>query len=224
MICSSFLDSNFAWINRSGSAAADEVSKVCSADEVTIRPEAKKDFWSQTFYSPPLVKADACGYLFHVPTDGEVTIKVDFVYSAVEQFDQAGLLIYIDDETWVKCGIEYCDGEPRLSVVVTNNGFSDWSTQAWVADAGTGRLGARLKVHRISQGNSLVVEAAVLQSDHYFFVRIAHLAPRLAESPASWRIGPFAACPVAQSGCSASFTNFSVTARETTAHDPNLLL
>ena len=37
-------------------------------------------------------------------------------------------MILVDARTWVKAGIEFVDGTPRLAMVVTNDGFSDWST------------------------------------------------------------------------------------------------
>jgi regulation of enolase protein 1 (concanavalin A-like superfamily) len=77
-----------------------------------IKPPAFKDFWSKTFYTPLLIKADASAYLCQIPSpsEEESTVKVDFSYSPITQFDQAGLLLFIDDEHWIKCGLEYCDG------------------------------------------------------------------------------------------------------------------
>lgn len=37
---------------------------------------------------------------------------------------RAEAMVLVDEQTWVKAGIEYCDGVPRLSCVVTNDGFS----------------------------------------------------------------------------------------------------
>lgn len=34
-------------------------------------------------------------------------------------------MVLVDENTWVKAGIEYCDAAPRLSCVVTNEGFSE---------------------------------------------------------------------------------------------------
>ena len=34
-------------------------------------------------------------------------------------------MVLVDENTWVKAGIEYCDAVPRLSCVVTNEGFTE---------------------------------------------------------------------------------------------------
>ena len=47
-------------------------------------------------------------------------------------YDQAGLLVRVDERTWVKAGVEISDGVPQLAAVVTD-GVSDWSTSE-VAD------------------------------------------------------------------------------------------
>ena len=233
-VMTSFFSSEFEWINspvrwhkeiestadhKSGDIEGGGGSFDISATVLKIKPAAYKDFWSKTFYSPTLIKSDACGYLYPIRAEDEATIKIDFSYTPVMQFDQAGLLLYIDEDHWVKCGIEFCDGHPRLSVVVCNV-YSDWSTQPWPSCA------ARLKVHKVNQGSSIVVEAADVNSENYQFVRIAHITstncdPSVAELP-PWRIGPFAACPTKQRGCEATFQNFSVGSRERPVHDPDL--
>lgn len=228
----SFLDSRFTWLHRpeswlpvardagdgttEGSGGASSITKVDGASVLVLTPPAKKDFWSRTFYAPLLIKSDASALLCVVPSDEEATIKVDFTYTAVSQFDQAGLLLYIDDEHWMKAGIEFCDGLPRLSVVITN-GFSDWSTQVWSG------LSARLKVHKLIQSDSVVVEAAQPGTNDYSFVRIAHISMRgCRDSGCLWKIGPYAASPISQAGCVAQFSNFSITHREVGAHSDNL--
>lgn len=141
------------------------------AKELRMYAPSKKDFWSKTFYNPLLIKSDASALITNVPVNHEITAKIDLIFEPKSQFDQAGLLIYIDDHHWVKCGIEYCDGTSRLSVVVTNE-FSDWSTQPWQSNS------ISLKVHKVNQSDSIVVEAAPLDSTYDFqFVRIAHLSP-----------------------------------------------
>ncbi len=42
------------------------------------------------------------------------------------RFDQAGLMLRIDNENYIKAGIEYVDGKYNVSAVVTHH-TSDWS-------------------------------------------------------------------------------------------------
>ena len=190
-----------------------------------LYPPAKKDFWSKTFYNPILIKNDASGLLYNIPINMESTIKIDFKYEAYAQFDQAGLLIYIDNNHWVKAGIEYCDGAYKLSVVVCNDGYSDWSTQPWNNGA------AKLRIHKVNISDSIVVEAAPYTTNtnttdtnvDYQSIRIAHLSIPIkgdtdSTSTSTWRIGPFAACPTAQLGCHAEFTSFHIGPLEQTTH------
>lgn len=139
------------------------------------------------------------------------------------------MLIYLDDSHWVKCGIEYCDGHSLLSVVICNV-FSDWSTQPWPTCA------ARLRVHKVLQSSSVVVEAAPIGSDDFRIIRIAHLSSLSvhkgdeltdferngAESESDWRIGPFSASVAEQKGCVATFTNLSVGPRLTLTHSTDV--
>lgn len=100
-------------------------------EELVIVPAPNRDYWSKTFYSPLLVKHDAQTLVTLVPPYAEATLTTAFTLTPVAQFDQAGIMVIVDDDTWVKAGIEYSDGVPRLSCVVTNDGYSDWSTQHW---------------------------------------------------------------------------------------------
>ena len=53
-----------------------------------------------------------------------MTVKITGDYKA--RFDQAGLMIRLDQENYLKAGIEFVDGKYNLSVVVTHH-TSDWS-------------------------------------------------------------------------------------------------
>ena len=125
--------------------------------KLDLRPDAKKDLWRKTYYKPMLVKDDAPCYLRTVPANLELTMEVLLSIRPERQFDQGGLVVRIDPEHWLKTGIEVVDGVPRLSCVVTN-GFSDWSTQAWVG------LSLRIRVTQTGDG-SYVVEAQMSDSE-----------------------------------------------------------
>ncbi|KAG9254431.1 uncharacterized protein F5Z01DRAFT_750322 [Emericellopsis atlantica] len=69
---------------------------------------------------------------------------ISFKASYIHQFDQAGLIVRLTHPShplpkWIKTGIEYFDGEPRISVVCCDN-YSDWSVAslpASISDAVT---------------------------------------------------------------------------------------
>mmetsp|Transcript_25580 Transcript_25580/g.43125 ORF Transcript_25580/g.43125 Transcript_25580/m.43125 type:complete len:322 (+) Transcript_25580:50-1015(+) len=244
---STFDHESFQWMNDpklqsigapdpSGETPGSGGDHTVTAEQLTLAPPAFRDFWSRTFYSPTLVKHDASALLRSVPYEAECTVEVDFEVTPKNQFDQAGLMVYIDDAHWVKAGIEYTDGAPRLSVVVTNV-FSDWSTQPWPSTS------ARLRLHKINKGSSLVVEACAVGSDDYSFVRIAHLSslavhlnsPRYELRPEhttgsasptgrglDWQIGPYAASPMAQKGCVARFSQLEFGPRKEVTHSADV--
>ena len=118
-------------------------------------------------------------------------------------------MVLIDESTWVKAGIEFTDGFPRLSCVVTNDGFSDWSTQLWDDWNPEERsTSARVRVSKVlpgdAQGPSIVFEAARLNGGedgsqakpHWQQIRIASL--RSSDTP--WKLGVFAISPVDAGG------------------------
>jgi regulation of enolase protein 1 (concanavalin A-like superfamily) len=187
--------------------------------QLVVSAPAKKDFWRKTYYTPVLCKDDGPCLFATIQADETVMMETSFTLDPKKQFDQAGLCVRLDNEHWVKTGIEVVDGEPRLSCVVYN-GYSDWSTQPWPEPA------LRIRLHKI--GNSLVVEAGAKGADSSLaFIRIAHLSlsqgmsddPLAAVScdegaaaPAGsvW-MGVFACCPEDQDGCTAVFHDFSIT-------------
>ncbi len=101
-----------------------KISEV-NAKSVSITTEPDTDFWQRSYYgfrndnAPALQIESNDNFTF--------TTKVSFDYQA--QFDQCGLIIYLDNENWFKASIEYENGEfSRLGSVVTNLGYSDWAT------------------------------------------------------------------------------------------------
>ena len=97
---------------------------------------------------------DAECLLTPVAADIEATIKTSFTLRPCEQFDQAGIMVLVDENCWVKAGIEFTDGIPRLSCVVTNDGYSDWSTQEWTDwDEAARSTSIRVRLSKILPGS-----------------------------------------------------------------------
>lgn len=81
------------------------------------------DFWRTTHYG--FVHDDGHALLAPWPTDAAVEVSFD-TSTFTELYDQAGLMLQLDAENWVKAGVELSDGIPHLGAVVTNR-MSDWS-------------------------------------------------------------------------------------------------
>lgn len=89
------------------------------------------DFWRGTFYG---FYRDNGHFLYRV-VEGDFTATVVFEGRYRELYDQAGLMVRLQDTHWIKTGIEYTDGMTHLSAVVTNES-SDWSVMPlpWAKD------------------------------------------------------------------------------------------
>ena len=83
---------------------------------------AQTDFWRIAHYG---FTVDDGPFLYGT-YGGEFEAKIKVSGDYKERFDQAGLMIRIDHENYVKCGIEYVDGKYNVSTVVTHH-TSDWS-------------------------------------------------------------------------------------------------
>ncbi len=80
------------------------------------------DYWRISHYGFTVDDAPFCYAMYG--GEFEAKVKVSGDYKA--RFDQAGMMLRIDHENYIKAGIEYVDGKYNLSVVVTHR-TSDWS-------------------------------------------------------------------------------------------------
>lgn len=160
-----------------------------------VQPSDKTDFWSKTYYDPPFVKNDGVTLTYQVPVGVNTwSLEVHFSLEAHNQFDQAGIIVQIDSARWMKTGIEYVDGIPRMGAVVTNN-YSDWSTQLW--EGGTSQF--KVRVSRIR--HSLVAEYHA--NNQWNFMRITRLTD--IEAPDTIvSVGAYTCAPT-KSGMTANF-------------------
>ncbi len=85
----------------------------------------KSDYWRISHYG--FTVDDAPFYYAEYGGEFEAKVKVSGDYKV--RFDQAGMMIRIDHENYIKTGIEFVDGKYNLSTVVTHH-TSDWSVIA----------------------------------------------------------------------------------------------
>lgn len=94
-------------------------------DDLVVTAAEESDFWRHTSYG---FVHDSGHALLSELAAGEA-IEVGFVVSMSQLYDQAGLMVRVDERTWLKAGVEWSDGAPQLSVVATRD-LSDWSMRA----------------------------------------------------------------------------------------------
>ncbi|AQX13250.1 DUF1349 domain-containing protein [Elizabethkingia meningoseptica] len=88
--------------------------------QMFVTPQS--DYWRISHYG--FTVDDAPFYYGVYGGEFEVKVKISGDYKA--RFDQAGLMLRIDKENYIKTGIEFVDGKYNISTVVTHK-TSDWS-------------------------------------------------------------------------------------------------
>jgi regulation of enolase protein 1 (concanavalin A-like superfamily) len=104
------------WLNPPRHWKKDGSSLLCTADP-------KTDFWRKTFYG----YITDNGHLYYRRVRGDLTTQVKVSGQYHDLYDQAGLMVRIDAENWMKCGVEFVDGKQNMSIVYTRD-FSNWAT------------------------------------------------------------------------------------------------
>ncbi len=82
----------------------------------------KSDYWRVSHYGFTVDDAP----FYYATYGGEFEVKVKITGDYKNRFDQMGLMLRIDQERWIKAGIEFVDNKFNVSAVVTNK-KSDWS-------------------------------------------------------------------------------------------------
>ncbi|MCM0675776.1 DUF1349 domain-containing protein [Micromonospora phytophila] len=171
------------------------------AGELVVEPAAESDFWRRTSYG--FVHDNGPALLAPLPVGS--AMEVSFALDLTGQFDQAGVLVRVDERTWVKTGVELSDGELQLGAVVTRE-FSDWSLAPVPEWAG------REVTVRVSRaGDALTIRARV-DDEPWRLVRLAPLDPT-AEATA----GPFCCAPL-RAGLAVRFSGWRQGPADTAVH------
>lgn len=98
---------------------------------IIIKTDRQTDFWQKTHYG---FQADN-GHFLYSECDGDFRITTKVTSKPQNRYDQAGLMVRCSSDTWLKTAVEFIpDGPSKLGVVVTNQGYSDWSSQEFLED------------------------------------------------------------------------------------------
>jgi regulation of enolase protein 1 (concanavalin A-like superfamily) len=132
---------------------------------LVIEPGAHTDFWQKTHYG----FAPDNGHFLYTEIKGDFVLSTKVRFFPRHQYDQAGLMVRLSPTCWLKTSVEYePHGASKLGVVVTNSGYSDWSTQEFL----TGNNQIALRVRR--EDSDYLVEYLKDES-MWIQMRMAHL-------------------------------------------------
>ena len=162
-------------------------------DRHVVTTRDKTDFWRDTFYG---FRRDDGHCLFR-PVAGDFSAEVTVQGRYAVLYDQAGLMARLSATHWVKCGVEFTDGQGFFSVVVTND-TSDWSLLRIPAAP----EGVRLRLTR---------HAEAIRVQYYDVADGAWTMARLAFLPPSPTIDVgLMCCSPQREGFEATFTGFRI--------------
>lgn len=161
-------------------------------DILTMTASPHTDFWRATHYG--FIRDSGHSYLESVTGDFVAEVAVSGDYTA--QYDQAGLMVRVDQQTWLKCGIEFVDGKQFVSAVITRE-HSDWSVVPLAQNPPTIWL-------RVTRHGPDIEIAYALDGVSYTLLRLARFSA--AETVG---VGPMCAAPDGP-GFQATFRGFRV--------------
>ena len=137
-----------------------------SSEKIEIITEPHTDLWQRTYYhfrndNAPILQQKTKEKFF------SFTVKTNF--DSKHRFDQCGIIVYLDSDNWIKASIEYeNENFQHLGSVVTNNGYSDWSTT---------RIDANIKSmwYRLSRRNDDFCIECSFDGVEFQQMRICHM-------------------------------------------------
>lgn len=174
-------------------------------DRVEITTEPFTDLWQRTYYhfrndNAPVLQmtTDEKCFSFIVKTEFDTKVR----------YDQSGIVMYLDSDNWLKASMEYeNDSIQRLGAVVTNNGYSDWSSVD--VDASIKSMWFRFS----RRDNDFCIENSV-DGKNFKQMRICHMF----NVKDGIKFGVYA-CSSEDSSFKASFTDMEVTECKWLPHD-----
>lgn len=150
------------------------------------------DFWRKTHNNA--IRDNGHFYFQEVQGDFEAELKFSGLYQ--DLYDHAGLMLRVNEENWIKTGIELFDGAQHASAVVTRD-FSDWSVVRLEGQPAALWL-------RVSRQAETVNIYYSLNGTDFLMLRRAYLVPS-----ESLQVGPMCAAPRGN-GFSVTFEDFTV--------------
>jgi regulation of enolase protein 1 (concanavalin A-like superfamily) len=181
-----FRRSDGVWLNKPERWSA-------QGDSLQIVTDKATDFWRETHYG---FSRDS-GHFLGFPTTDAFTAELRVQGDFQALYDQAGIMVRIDAQHWVKAGIEFSDGRAMLASVLTDR-RSDWATAPYEHEAGDFWI-------RATVSNGVLRLQASADGKLWPLMRLAPFA-----KANSYLVGPMA-CTPERAGLKVVFSTFRLT-------------
>lgn len=184
------ISSSLQWYNPPQHYQAD-------GNALVIKPDAHTDFWQKTHYG----FTPDNGHFLYTELENDFVMTATVIFYPKHQYDQAGLMVRFSAFCWLKTSVEYePEGASKLGAVVTNHGYSDWSTQEFLPFRNQISL-------RIRRENSDYIVEYLKEHNQWVQLRMAHLW----EDDGKKRVkaGVYACSPL-EAGYEAHFTSLQM--------------
>lgn len=174
-------------------------------ERVEMVTEPFTDLWQRTYYhfrndNAPVLQMSTDEKYFSFVVKAEFDSKV--------RYDQSGIVMYLNSDNWLKASVEYENEQiQRLGSVVTNNGYSDWSSVD--VDASVKSIWFRFS----RRENDFCIENSA-DGQNYKQMRICHMF----HVEDTIQFGIYA-CSPENSSFQAVFTDMEITECRWLAHD-----
>lgn len=162
-------------------------------DSLQIVTDKGTDFWRETHYG---FDRDS-GHFLGFPTGAAFTADLHIRGDFQVLYDQAGIMVRVDAQHWVKAGIELSDGRAMLASVLTR-GRSDWATAPYEHDA-------RDFWVRATVANGVLRLQVSADGKYWPLMRLAPFP-----TASSYLVGPMA-CTPERAGLEVVFSTFRLT-------------
>ena len=176
-----------------------------SDGKIEIVTEPYTDLWQRTYYhfqndNAPVLQMETDEQYF------SFTVKTEF--ESKHRYDQCGIAMYLDSDNWLKGSVEYeNENFQHLGSVVTNNGYSDWSTTEIAANIHS-------MWYRLSRREDDYCIECSDDGINFHQMRVCHMW----KGGGTVRFGVYA-CSPENSSFKATFTHMALTECKWLAHD-----
>lgn len=178
---------------------------IITENKIEMMTKPHTDLWQRTYYN---FQNDNAPVLQMNTEEKYFSFIVKTEFESNHRFDQCGVVMYLDSENWFKGSVEYENEDfQHLGSVVTNNGYSDWTTT--VIDASINSMWYRFS----RRADDYCIESSI-DGIHYSQMRIFHMW----KGNRSIQFGVYA-CSPEDSSFKAVFSEMEITECQWLAHD-----